>query len=336
MAVLSEQVAAMMKKRAQEVKDRQASGQFTKNWSLTGKNSIVDAGAEVVVRFGPRWDIVVEKDGKLAKNPAYKSGEEPIFAAAWEHWWDAADGKIGHAWCPKTIADDAECPICIAAQYLMKSSVEDDRKEGKRIAAKEVFIFNAVVGNPRKLAEGKVDFRIMSVGGTVFTQLCDIMTGGAEASFARGNIGDVEGGYDLKLTRPRAGGNDRWKVDCAPQPSHLVPQAQAAAFANWPGLLTNIDEMLRKETKTALELFKAYYGRDPEGDELSVEARTGAEAQAETVAPVTEEPVETNAGPDLADEFMPGPSSTPAAPRAAAPQPPKAAPGVRPRTGGRR
>jgi len=331
MAGLSEQVKAMMQKRSQEVKDRQAAGSFTKNWSLTGKNTIVEPGGEVVVRFGPRWDIATVVNGKLTPNPKYVSGAEPIFAVAYEHWWDADGGKTMHEWCPKTLTEDAECPICLAAGYLKKSADEDERKEGKRIEAKEVFIFNTVVGNPRKLADGKADFRIMSVTGTVFTQVCDIMTGGAEASFAYGNIGDHAEGYDLKLTRPRAGGNDRWKVTVAPQSSRLYSDSQAAAFKDWAGMLVNIEEMLTKETKTPLELFKTYYGRDPEGDEMSAAMAAPAEVAAEAEAQVEAQPEAEVVTEPITDEFLPPASQKPAGQRPAPPVPSRA-----PARGGRR
>lgn len=329
MAGLSDVVKAMMQKRAQEVKDRQASGTFTKNWSLTGKNAIVEPGGEVVVRFGPRWDIATTVNGKLTPNPKYVSGAEPIFAVAYEHWWDGDGGKPQHEWCPQTLDKEAQCPICEAASYLKKQTDEEQRKEGKRIEAKEVFIFNAVVGNPRKLADGKADFRIMSVGGTVFTQVCDIMTGGAEAAFAYGNIGDHADGYDLKLTRPRAGGNDRWKVTVAPQPSTLYAQPQAAAFKDWAGMLVNIDEMLAKETKSWLDLFKAYYGREPSADEMRTIAGDEGSAPAATVeeAPEAQPEAEVATEP-ITDEFLMPAAAKPAIP----PAPPKAA-GAR---GGRR
>jgi len=336
MAGLSAAVKAEMQKRAQEVKDRQAAGTFTKNFSLTGKNAIVEPGGEVIVRFGPRWTIALLVNGKLAMNPEYKSGEEPIFVGAWEHWWDTADGKTTHEWCPKTINREAECPVCIAASILMKSAEESERKYGKRIAAKEVFIFNAVVGVPRKLADGKADLRTISVPGTVYTQVSDIMTGGETESFARGNVGDHAEGYDLKFTRPRKDGNDRWAVTCAPNPSPLYDAKQAQAFAGWPGMLVNLEEMLTKETKTGLELFKAYYGRDPEGDEVTPGLASGAPAP--EVEPEAEAQQEAAPEPIL-DEFMPKPAGI-QTPRSTppVPTPPKATPPARSasRTGGRR
>jgi hypothetical protein len=338
MAGLSDAAKKFMQKKQAEVKEKMSSGSFTKSWNLTGKNAIVEQGGEVIVRFGPRWTVAVTKNGKLALNPDYVSGDEPIFVPALEHWWDADGGKTMHAWCPKTLDESVECPVCVAAKVAMQSSVEDEKKYGKRIQAKEVFIFNAVVGNPRKLADGKADFRIISVPGTVYNAVTDIMTGGSDESFARGNIGDHNDGYDLKLSRPAKGGNDRWKVDCAPKPSALYDQKQAPAFGGWPGMLVDLEKMLRDETKSPLELFKAFYGRDPEADEMSEGMKAeAAQAQREDApeAQTTPEPAEKTeaegaTAPDPTDEFMtPSPAQ---APRPSAPQPPK----VGPKTGGRR
>ena len=333
MAGLSEAVKKMMQAKQQEVKDKMASGNFTKQWNLTGKNTIVQPGDEVVVRFGPRWDIVIEVNGKLIKNPEYISGAEPIFVIAYEHWWDADGGKTQHAWCPKTLNPDAECPVCIASAISLKEGTEDSKKYGKRIQAKEVFIFNAVVGIPRKIADGKADFRIMSVPATAFSQIVDIMTGGSEESFARGNVGDHLEGYDMKFSRPRKDAQgDRWKVDCAKLPSALFAEGQKAAFANWPGLLVNLEEMLTRETKTPLDLFKAFYGRDPEADEMSDQMSAAQEQAAEPQT--ASEPGETNPEPDLADEFAPPAAGQ----KPTAPVPPKAGAvkPTAPRTGGRR
>jgi len=331
MAGLSEAVRKAMQADAERVKERQATN-FTKSWNLTGKTAIVEPGGSVTVRFGPRWTISITIDGKLVMNPEYRSGEELIFVKALEHWWDADGGKTQHAWCPKSLNPNAECPVCMSAAIDMKSEDEGERKRGKRVAAKEVFIFNAAVGNPRKLADGKADIRIMSVPGTIYTRVYDIMTGGSDETFARGNVGDHKEGYDLKFTRPRKDTQgDRWSVDCAPNPSPLYSDAQKTAFAGWPGMLVNLEEMLIKETKSGNDLFKMYYGRDPEPDEIGT---ASAESAPEATEP--EAAVETNPTPDMIDEFM-TPAST-AGPKA--PTPPKAsapaATGARPRTGGRR
>lgn len=341
MAGLSEAAKKFMQKKQAEVKEKMSSGSFTKSWNLTGKNAIAEQGGEVVVRFGPHWSVTIMKNGKPTLNPNYISGDDPIFVPAVEHWWDADGGKVMHAWCPKTLDEGIECPVCVAAKVAMQSSVEDEKKYGKRIAAKEVFIFNAVVGNPRKVADGKADFRIMSVPGTVYNQVTDIMTGGSDESFARGNIGDHNDGYDLKLSRPAKGGNDRWKVDCAPKPTPLYDTKQAPAFAGWPGMLTDLDKMLKDEMKTPLELFKAFYGRDPEADEMNDAMRAEVvakkqmdeqvAAEAGTEAPEAQEPEAETQAPDMADEFMtPSPAQTPKA--GTPPAPPK----VGPKTGGRR
>jgi hypothetical protein len=339
---MSEAARKKLQETAKQAKDRMSSGSFTKSWNLQGKNAIVEPGGEVIVRLGPRWTIAIKVDGKIALNPDYISGDEPIHAEAWEHWWEASDGKRTRVWCPRTFSVEAECPICAACAATLadRKATDDEKKEAKRVSAKKAYIFNAVVGVPRKLADGKADFRVLSVQDNVFTQISDIMTGGAEASFARGNVGDHVEGYDLKLTRPRAGGNDRWKVDCAPGASPLYDAKQAAAFAGWPGMLEDLEDVIRREMKSPLELFKMYYARDPEPDEMTPGMAGTAEPETQSGQGETEPeaPQTETASEPILDEFMPpsARNSSASAPKTP-PAPPKAAPKASaPRTGGRR
>lgn len=339
-------VAEQMRDIARAIKDRQASGTFTRGWTLTGKNAIVEPGRSVVVRLGPRWDyansMIVQGD-KRVQNPEYKGGA--LFVMAWEHWWDDNQSKTQRIYCPKTLDVNAICPICIAAAAMMESGVKEDQTYGKRIKARDVYIFNAAVGNPRKVdtQTGRADIRIIPVSGTVFIRIRDIMTGGDNEQFMRGDISHPREGYDLKLTRPNQG--ERWTVDCDPNPSPLYGPDQAAAFKGWPSMLIDLEEMLEKETKTPVDAYRAYYGKDPTQEEMAEMASASAamafvpaNEEAEASVPAPQQRTASPAPPGDDDDFMPPTSGTPS-PQRAAPTPPPASgparPSVPPRPQGR-
>lgn len=314
-----------MRERAKAVRDRQAQGNFTKSWSLSGKNAIVEPGQVVTVRYTPRWDyansvVTDSKTNQRVPNPAYKF-DQPPYVVGYEHWWDIEGGKTTREWCPRTLDPEADCIICQSATVLMASGTKEDRDFGKRIQAREVFVFNAVVGDPRKVAQdGSADIRILSCPGTVFNAVSDIMTGGDNAQFARGDITHPREGYDLAFRRPVGGGGDRWTVQVAPQPTPLYGPAQAAAFKGWVTKLVDLEDMLQKETKDSVAIFRAYYGRDPEpgevkGAPVAQDEPIGYSAaqQGQQQPPSAEPPV----GPD--DEFMPPPPSAQRGPARPAP-----------------
>lgn len=313
-------VAEEMRKRAQAIKDRQAQGGFTKQWSLTGKNAIVQPGQEAIVRLLPRWDyansMILEGD-KRVRNPKYKGG--PSYVTAYEHWWEAPDGKTLHAWCPRSRDEQAVCELCRLSVVLIGSTDKADKELGKRLQPREVDLVNAVVGNPRKLNDaGLADIRVMSLSSTVSQQIFDIMTGAPE--FGGGDATDPKTGRDFKLVRPQKGGNDRWRV-IAGSESTLYTQEQAAAFKGWVNRLTDLEDMLNKETKSPQEIFKMYWGRDPKPGELEGQPETAPEVnpfddEQPDQAPAAAEPE----SPD--DDFMPPPQT--------APQPAKAATASRP------
>jgi hypothetical protein len=327
-----------MRARAQAVRERQATGNFTKSWPLSGKKAIVDPGKSVLVRLAPRWDIsdsMMTVDGARVPNPDYK--KRVAFVVAYEHWWDS-EGKTSREYCPKTLDPQATCPICVSSAVLLQSASKEDREYGKRISAKEVFIFNAVVGNPRKLGDDKLaDIRIIACSGTQYNKISDIMNGGQtieQQQFARGDITHPSLGYDLLFNRPMGGGGERWDVTVAPDPSPLYSAAERAAFTGgggWATRLLNLEKMLQDETKDAAGIFKAYYGRDPELNDpgMGGPRTTPPQApQAPPQIPAVQEPASTESSPEPEgpdDEFMPR-ASGPSQPRTSPPAPPKAAP----------
>jgi len=274
-----------MRQKAQIVKDRlQGPGSFgLPRWGLTGKNSIVEPGHEIVLRLLPRWDVGQKylrgEGGKTVINPKYQDGV--IYFEAIEHWWDSADGSHPvREWCPKSFGVEEACPICEAWQELKTSQSEDDKTYAKRIRPQEVYLFNAVVGDAgkRQLNEqGLVDIRYIPAPGTVFLSIINIMTGGENESFARGDISDPREGYDLKLSRPSAQG-DRWKVDSAPQASGLYVESEKAVFQGWIGRLINLSKMMEEEVMSYEELYKAFHGTEaPPIEETSAGPQAGTE-----------------------------------------------------------
>jgi hypothetical protein len=270
-----------MRKRAQAVKDRMASSNFTKSFALGGKNTIVQPGKEVTVRLAPRWDyaqsvVLDPATKKYVANPAYAGGLAYVYAL--EHWWEGESGRWSHEWCPRTFDERARCAVCDAAAALLASGAKEDREFGKKLQAKEVFIFNAVVGDPRLLGQdGLADIRIISLSGTQFNAVSDIMTGGENEKAAFGDITNPRDGYDLTFKRPVAGGSDRWSVrTCGPNASPLYDQSQAAAFKGWATRLVDLEKMLSDETKDEAGIFRAYYGRDPAPDELGEDSQSAA------------------------------------------------------------
>jgi len=347
MQPLNQKVADAMRAQAQRVRERQALGaNFTKTWSLSGKQAIVEPGRDVVMRLCPRWDYALSMvldptTNQRVPNPAYDTAQLQ-FVIAFEHWWDTGDGKTTRAWCPRTLNPECVCAVCVSATVLMASSSKEDQAFGKRIQAREVFVWNACVGSPRKVdVAGLADIRPVSLPGTVFNAISDIMTGGDKSQFARGDITHPSEGYDLSLKRPVGGGGDRWTVQVAAEPSRLYESAQSAAFKGWVTRLMNLEEMLQKETMDPAGIFRSYYGRDPNPGEIG-----GAPAVSESVeeeearAATASAFVEPSAAPPEApeDEFLPpplpqrqqppAPQQRPSAPASPAPRPP-ARPGPR-------
>jgi hypothetical protein len=283
-----------MRRRAQAVKDRMASGNFTKSFALGGKNTIVQPGKEITVRLAPRWDyaqsvVLDQATRKYVPNPAYQGGLSYVYAL--EHWWEGEAGRWSHEWCPRIFDERTQCAVCDAAAALMASGAKEDREYGKKLQAKEAFIFNAVVGDPRLVGQdGLADIRIISLSGTQFNAVSDIMTGGENEKAAFGDITNSRDGYDLTFKRPVAGGNDRWSVRPLPNPSPLYDKSQAAAFKGWVTRLVDLEKMLSDETKDAAGIFRAYYGRDPAPDELSGEPAITGPGETPAVIPLPQPP----------------------------------------------
>lgn len=270
-----------MKGKADEVNSRiSGGGAFLKRLNLTGKNAIVKPGGQVVLRLLPRWDIqhsIKVMDGKMVSNPNYKGG--PVFLLAYEHWWDGEGGTRVRVWCPlsshvdtytmnlpKDIDPTKLCPICDASEKLRGSPDSQDKKYGNDLAKGEVFLFNAVARDPvtkRRMLDdqGHPDIRVLPAQGTIFVAISNIMTGGGEAEFGRGDITNVKEGYDIKLTRPQGQGQ-RWAVEVAPNATAMVTPEERAVWGQWHMQLINLVDWVAAEMKPAEELHKLYYGAE--------------------------------------------------------------------------
>lgn len=287
MEALAPEIAAEMRARAQANRERQNTS-FVTSWSLYGDKAIVEKGGTEIVRLMPRWDFaesLITVDGKRAINPEYKP--RVAYFRAFEHWFKL-NGKISREYCVRLTPirtgklnqdgsdeylaqPDFRCVICLGAQALMQGNKED-KKLGKEIAAKEVYIFNALVGDPRKVdSDTKLaDIRPLAVPATIYNDISDIMTGGQKPQFARGNIMSPQKGFDIGLNRPagKASG-ERWSVDVVTDSTPMYDQVkQGPAFKNWVTRLANLEEMVTKDLKIEESIFKAFYGRDPDAGEM--------------------------------------------------------------------
>lgn len=267
MAPLDPNLMAMMRARAQAVKEKLAGsggGDWLPRWDLTGKSAVVEAGRELVIRVLPRWDFAQKWIAGGKPNPEYKNG--PIFFEAIEHWHTSPDGKRHRSWCPKIWGADEACPIHEAWEELRVSKAAADKELAKDLKPTDVYLFNALIATPTGSwavdDAGLADIRYMPCPGTIFLGIINIMTGGENEEFARGDISDPREGYNLKLSRP-AGQGDRWKVDCMPKPSPLATDVQKAAFAKWWERLADLPAMVERETKSYDDLYKAFHGVAP-------------------------------------------------------------------------
>ena len=314
-----------MRDKAESQRQKMGAGDFAwkKRMDLTGKNAIVKAGAKIVIRLLPRWDIANKfklQGAKWVVNPEYV--DDQIFFEALEHWW-TDDGSRVRVWCPLSLVDfdrndltriHSLCPICEASHRLKESPDTDDKKYGKELDAKEVFLFNAVARDPNtKLraltSDGIPDIRVLPAHGTVFVGISNIMTGGGEDEFARGDVSDPKDGHDIMLTRPVGGGADRWKVDCAPKSSPMITGEEREAWGKWMELLVDLRVWVESEMKTYSELYTDFHKTAPSGKPQATGAPT---TPASTPAPA---PVPDPAG------FDEGPTPAPAAAEAPAPAP---------------
>jgi hypothetical protein len=296
MGGLAQSVLDRMKSKAQAIKEKQAAAQGSQKaprWELTGKNAIVAPGHEVIIRLLPRWDFshkYMRQGDKIVLNPKYV--EDLMYFEALEHWWDTDDGKGGtrpqREWCLKTFDKNLPCPFCEVSDELISSANIEDRKAGKRMASREVYLFNAVVGSfgKRKMTEaGKPDIRILPLQESLLVQLSNIMTGGdsegGEEAFVRGDVSDIKEGYNLKLMRPAAQG-DRWKMDCSPKASPLYGPEEREAWKTWVTQLINIPEVVKEEMLSYEAAYKAFHGVSPE--EMKGEDTREAKPQAKPTA----------------------------------------------------
>lgn len=259
-----------MQKEMDRIKQRQerAMSGFEKRWDLTGKNTIVQPGQSIEVRILPRWDFMDawKWDGKKwVGNPEYKDG--PIYFIALEHWFDTASNQRTRVWCPKSFGEHEPCPICEVADNLAQSSSDDDHALSRNVGAKEVYLFNAMVGaygRRRLTSENRPDIRCLPASSVIFVGIGQLMTGAGNESFAR-PVHDPNEGYDLLLLRPKQGSRDRWGVTCANRQTPLYDrnnQQEALVFNGWPTLLIDFPQLVQGGLNTYDELHKMWHGEE--------------------------------------------------------------------------
>lgn len=340
--------------KASEVNERiSGGGAFLKRLNLTGKNAIVKPGGQVILRLLPRWDIkdaYLIQEGKMVHNPEYKTG--PVFFIAFEHWMDGEGGNRIRVWCPLTAYVDTYtmnittqvdahkiCPFCQASDQLKNSPDSQDKKYGAELAKRESFLFNAVARDPitkRRMVDehGLPDIRVLPAQGTIFVAISNIMTGGGEAEFGRGDITHPKTGYDIKLTRPQGSGQ-RWTVEVAPNSSPMISDEERPIWKDWTNQLVDLKAWVMEEMKSYEELAKIYYG--DQGAPVATGTAPAVDPAGFDLPASPPAPLPQAAGPP-ADPTTPGPAAPPfvpptqPAPPAAAPPTPPAADPVKPPT----
>jgi hypothetical protein len=319
MSDVATQLRQEMRDKQRQAKERSSASNFVRMWTLTGKNAIAQPGGSVVIRLFPRWDyaqsMVRDAAGKAVANPAYKQGH--AFYPAMEHWWEI-DKKWNQEYCPTTLDPAARCPINEASAALLASPNQDDRKYGKKLQARDSYLYNAAVGievkpnTPpdqmtfRRVDEkGLVDIRPISLSNTLFDALMDIQLGPENApQFGRGDVTHPRDGFDLVLTRPPANSQGtRWTIQPAPNASPLYSAGQRAAFAGWAERMLDLEEMVRTEMKDYNALYKAFMGRDP--DAVAAAAGTTSSRPALPAGPQVP-PVAAGSAPVDDDPLMGG------------------------------
>lgn len=275
-------------------------GSSTK-WSLYGQEAIVDKGGENFVRILPHASykdkFIKDGKGKLVPNPKWKS-RSPYLKVR-EHWWDS-DGKRNHAWCAKSLDENEACYYCEQADSLIKSKDKASKDLGYKLRAKLVYMMTAVVGKlgDRRKKDGKADIRILTVPNTLFFQISDIMTGGANPEMGRGLIDDPVRGYDLRFRRPaenEKGG--KWEVRESPQPCKLYGEREADAFKGWPERIPDLREAFENELDSYEEAEIRFNGGEDDPAAPGPDDETPEEA---------EEP--TSGAADSDDPFLAGES----------------------------
>ena len=253
-----------MKSEAKRARERQASSSGGHMWSIYGNEAIVKPGQEVVIRLMPPSMVGFTKKGK--PDPEWPC--PCIYFGALEHWFEGEDSKVKHTWCPKSFDEKAPCPLCDASAELNKSSDKAHSTAGYKMRAKEVYLYNAIVGVPgsRLLdADGNVDIRILAVPQTIFIAISDIITGGETAEFGRGNVAHPLEGYELKLKRPAFNSkNERWSVTPAPKASQVsAGDGDLWKDGKWAKRLVSPRDLVKREMLSYESLYKMFHGEEP-------------------------------------------------------------------------
>lgn len=316
MTELSAEVRQRLLGQRRKLQERANSGRRGAAYvSLTGKKAIVQPGQGILLRLLPRWDYASKfrknpKTGKVEVDPGYKEAE--AFVVGFEHWWDR-DGRTFRALCRKTLGEEEACPLCDVATALMEGGKPEEVKDGQRMQAHDVYLFNVVLRKKMYKEDGTPDIRILPVGWSVWDGIVKYMVGDEEGDqFVRGDITDPFEGYDIKISRPQ-GPAERYKVDCAPKPTRLFPKEEAAKWQGWTGMLHDlVAEVNPPNVPTFVEAYRLYWGHDPEGEESSPPAPSGDVPESPSFE---DSPAAPESGLDDFNFDLPGePAPAPAAP----------------------
>lgn len=287
---LGKEALARIKAHARDMRERQSGG-GSKWVALNGQKALVEPGGSVVIRLMPRWDFFDKRYTYDAKSQRLveRSDYEPdtAFVHAWEHWWQNGQ-KRQRDWCLQTSGGkDAPCPLCEVAAAYKAGTTPEDQEIGRRMAAKEVFLYNVVVRAHQYGEDGRPAIRILPVPGTLWLSINKNAAGETEGeeSFSIGDYCDWREGYDWRIYRPaarKAGTKqEEYTAEHAKQVSPLYKPEEKERWRGWHKLLHNLEAEV--QTKTYDELYVELHGVPPEGSEAQPSAAASYDQPPEDV-----------------------------------------------------
>lgn len=215
------------------------------NMQLVRKRRQAIAKQEEERKKGKHFDQLNPGDNKRRVMPPWVGSEDWRKFAAYHFGVLEKESVL----CPKKTFNKP-CPICEYNEELFKSDSEDDKKEAKRIRAKDRFFCNVL-----NLDKNDSKVYILSFGQTVEEQIINIMDPGGndENSADEFGVGDI--------TSPETGRTLLIKKEVPADPTQTSYTVQAAnnpsAVPNWEAVsqqIHNLDEFVAADEYTYEEM----------------------------------------------------------------------------------
>lgn len=186
-------IEAMLKKQ-REKQNQQAAGRFFETTTpLSGKHSY---------RILPPFN------------------EEGMLFQEWgQHWIPTEDGKKTSVPCQRKIfGDDHHCEVCDAISAAIRTASDDDEvKRFKDMYATQRFLVNVLITDQQ---DKKDEPQILEIGRQLHEQLEALLLAGFDDDC---NITELEGGYNINITRTGTGMNTSYTATMAMKPSDVKP-----------------------------------------------------------------------------------------------------------------